>query len=297
MDKNELFKSIHQGISEERYRAFRCNLRKNLPYIKRFGGLERVVRMLAGRHVVVVGAGPSLAKDLHALKKYGSRRELALIAADMALRPLTRHGIRPAFVISCETTPAGFFDGIETSAMHLLAFSCMAHSTLRGWKGDISFYNWMLRGGYYDELWKEAGESLGYVATCSIVSTQAVSLALGCPVASLAMAGNDLAFRRSFYLRGTLRHARYTETCGRFASPESMEFDAIRKAREYMIDRQGRTYFTNGQFLAAKLWLEDLFSRLNMPIIDSSDPGCSETAVRKAALGAHLAHLDRRPRR
>lgn len=297
MDRDELFKEINRGIGEERYRAFRHNLRKNMPYIRRFGGLDRVVRLLTDRHIVIVGAGPSLAADLDALKKYGGRRELAVIATDMALRPLVKRGIRPGFVISCETTPAGFFDCIDTASMHLLAFSCIAHSTLRSWNGDISFYNWMLRGGQYDELWAEAGEGLGYVATGSIVTTQAVSIALGCPISSLALAGNDLAFRRSYYLRGTLRHARYAEMCARFSSPESMEFHAIRRASGYVIDRGGGKYFTNGQFLAAKLWLEDLFSRLDMPIIDSSEPGCSEKSVRKAGLKAHLALLDRRPRR
>ncbi len=297
MNKDELFKDINEGIAAERQRAFRANLRKNLPYIRHFGGLKRVVGLLSGRHVVVVGAGPSLGEGLRALKKYGDRRELAVIAADMALRPLVKQGIRPAFVISCEATPTGFFDGIETGSMHLLAFSCMAHSTLRVWRGDVSFYNWMLRGELYDELWRDAGEDLGFVATGSIVTTQAVSLALGCPVGTLAMAGNDLAFYRSFYLRGTLRHARYVEACDRFAAPETLEFAAIRRAREYVIDRNGRVYFTNGQFLAAKMWLEDLLPRQSLPIIDSSEPGCSERAVRKARLEEHLRLLDRRRRR
>jgi hypothetical protein len=293
MEKNELFRNLNEGIVAERMRAFRANLRKNLPYIRRFGGLERVVGLLSGKHVVIVGAGPSLGEGLRVLKKYGNRRELAVIAADMALRPLVKRGIRPSFVISCEATPAGFFDGIETASMHLLAFSCMAHSTLRTWNGDISFYNWMLRGEPYDGLWREAGEGLGFVATGSIVTTQAVSLVLGCPVTTLALAGNDLAFYRSFYLRGTLRHARYLETCERFAAVETMESAAIRRAREYVIDRNGSTCFTNGQFLAAKMWLEDLLPRQRLPIIDSSEPGCSERAVRKARLEEHLRLLDR----
>jgi hypothetical protein len=173
----------------------------------------------------------------------------------------------------------------------------MAHSTLRAWSGDVSFYNWMLRGEPYDALWREAGEDLGFVATGSIVTTQAVSLVLGCPIGTLALAGNDLAFYRSLYLRGTLRHARYMEVCGRFAAPETMELSAIRRARRYVIDRNGRTYFTNGQFLAAKMWLEDLLPRQSLPIIDSSEPGCSERAVRKAPLEEHLRLFDRRPRR
>ncbi len=88
MEKNELFRNLNEGIVAERMRAFRANLRKNLPYIRRFGGLERVVGLLSGKHVVIVGAGPSLDEGLRVLKKYGNRRELAVIAADMALRPL-----------------------------------------------------------------------------------------------------------------------------------------------------------------------------------------------------------------
>ena len=100
--------------------------------------------MLNDRHVCIVGAGPSLDDALAQLKKYQNRRELAVIAVDMALLPLVRSGIRPGFVISCETTPVDFFGEADTAGMHLLAFTCMSRVTK--WRGDISFYNWMVGG-------------------------------------------------------------------------------------------------------------------------------------------------------
>ena len=54
----------------------------------------------------------------------------------------------------------------------------------------------------YDDLWKEAGEELGFVATGSIVTTQAVSLVLGCGIASLLLVGNDMGFFDRFYASG-----------------------------------------------------------------------------------------------
>jgi len=284
VEKKILYERMNQGVLSERLGAFRRNLGKNLPLIERHGGLETIVPLLRGRHVVIVGAGPSLDREAGILKKYQHRDSIAIIASDMALLPLMEWGVRPRFVISCETTPAGFFDPVDTSGTHLLAFSCISHYNLLKWQGKVSFYNWMVHNELYDSLWERAGLHLGFVATGSIVTTQAVSLALGCAPLSLLLVGNDMGFDRRFYARNTVRHRRYAERARRDMPLETLEFDALRRAGEYMIDRGGRVYFTNNQFLTAKVWLEELFSRSNVPIYDCSEPGCSEKFVRKTRL-------------
>lgn len=297
VDRDALFREINRGLLEERRGAFRRNLGKNLDLIKKFGGLRRVLPGFAGKDVVVAAAGPSLEKDYAALRRYQHREEVVIIAADMALRPLVGQGIYPRFVISCETTPADFFGSLPTEKMHLLAFSCMSGANLRRWKGDISFYNWMIHEPPFHELWKEAGEDLGYLATGSIITTQAVAFALGCPIRSLALAGNDLAFGRNYYTRGTVTHGRILRMADRWVPAEELEHRSIRLRKDYILKRGDAEYMTSHQFLAAKYWLEELFGKQSVPVFDSSVPGCSEKYVQKTELKKFFERYERNPRK
>lgn len=288
MDSQELFDSLNRGMTAERLCAFKRNVEKNLPLIRAHGGLRSVVPLLRRKAAVIAGAGPSLEESLPVLRKIQHAEDMVIIAADMALKPLLKNGIRPGFVISCETRPAPFFAGADTSS-HLLAFSCMNPSCLRMWKGPVSFYNWMLHTPDYDPLWERAGLELGFAATASIVTTQAVSIALGCEPACLILAGNDMGFRHRFYASGTFR-----EDSGRnrVLTADSMEKERLRAAGNYEIWRGGQVFYTNHQFLAAKLWLEQLFREYKCPVYDCSVPGCSETSVIKTKM-ADLFNINR----
>jgi len=279
VNKEEIFRNLNAGMLDERSRVFKINLTKNLPLIGMHGGLAKIREKLKNRNVIVIGAGPGLEKNIHLLKKYRDRIDLVYIASDMVLKPLLLHGIRPHYVITCETTPAGFFSGIDTSDMHLLAFSCTSNSNLRNWKGAVSFYNWMMDGDYFNELWDIAGRDLGFVATGSVILTQAVSIALGCGIATLVLAGNDLGFSDRYYVSGTVSGERRYAASGRLNTYPSIDMKAVRVSRDYEIVRGGRVNYTNNQFLAAKLWLEDLFKGGQFPVIDSSYPGCSGAGI------------------
>jgi hypothetical protein len=294
MDKETLYRNLNEGMLAERLEAFRRNLEKNLGSIRKYGGIQRVLPELRDRHVCVAGAGPSLDGCLGHLKKYQHRRELVLIAVDMALLPLVRSGIRPAFVMSCETMPVDFFGGSDTAGMHLLAFSCMSPVNLKKWKGDISFFNWMMQGPGYDGLWERAGRGLGSVATGNIVTTQAVALALGCGIRSLLLVGNDLAFGRSYYARGSVSHDVEHRRSDRFSPAAAAEMNSIRRRRDYELHRGGSLFFTSHQFLAAKTWLEDLLARQSTPVFDCSNPGLSEKSAKKTGLREYLSRFDRR---
>lgn len=288
MDRSELFSALNSGMLAERGASFMRNLDKNLPLIRISGGLGPVMPLLRGRHVIVAGAGPSLDRQISALKGISGDGRFVLVAADMALGPLVKSGIIPDFVITCESTPVDFFSGIDTSGMHLLAFSCSSFSSLRKWAGRISFYNWMLEGDFFNSLWERAGTGLGYVATGSIVTTQAVSIAMGCGILSLMLAGNDMGFRDRFYASGTVRSEAAHVACGRFSPAASVEMGVCRKNRYYEVVRDNRTFFTNHQFLAARYWLDELFGREPFPVADCSFPGCSASIVYKTGLDEYI---------
>jgi len=297
VDRERLYGDLNDGILAERRAAFARNLDLNLPLIRRHGGLRAVMPALKGRTALVIGAGPSLDRDLPLLRSCQQRQELVCIAVDMALRPLAGAGIRPRFVVSCETSPVDFFGDVDTAGLHLVAFSCMSAVNLRRWRGGMSFYNWMIHRPEYAALWEKAGSELGFLGTGSLVTTQAAALALGCGVARLVLVGNDLGFTDRFYARGTVAHRSAGRASARLSPVETGEMIRSRRAREYRVRRGDREFYTTRQFLAGKLWLEELFGRSAVPVCDCSDPGCSEKYVAKMNLGDFMDGMDGRPAR
>lgn len=297
IDKENIFKEINEGVVKERFAAFERNLAKNMEYIERYGGLERILSKFDNKNVIIIGAGPTREDEYGTIRRFQYRNEVVIISTDMALLPLMKRGVCPSFVISCETMPFDFFSSIRTEEIHLLAFSCMSNSNLRKWEGDISFYNWMKQESPYNELWEMAGQELGYVATGSIVTTQAVSFALGCNINSLLLVGNDLGFTTEFYTKGTQVFDNNHLITNRFIPIESVEINTAVSRRKYMIDRGERIFYTNNQFLAAKLWLEELFKKVTVPIYDNSDFGCSEESVRKISVEAYFSRFERRSKK
>ncbi len=293
----ELFQRINEGMKEERFHAFARNLEKNIPYIEKYGGLESIPEKFNGRHVIIAAAGSSLISGIELLKKFYRRQEIVLVAADMALRTLLLKGIRPDFVVSCETTPVDFFSDIDTSGIHLLAFSCIWNGYLRKWKGEISFYNWQIHDEEYSRLWNRAGVHLGFVATGSVVTTQAVSIALGGDIASLMLMGNDLAFKDRFYAPGTCREKSQHMMITRFTPEVSLQMLGIRRNRDFELKRGSRSFSTNNQFLAAKSWLEELFSKATPVVYDLSLPGCAESAVHKITPAEYFSIFQKKRRK
>lgn len=294
LNKESLYDRLNEGVISERMPAFRRNLKKNLPLIKKYGGLRSVVPLFKDKTVIIAGAGPSLDKALPLLKKYQHRDKIVLISADMALKPLLKAGIRPAFVITCETTPVDYFGGVDTAGIELLAFSCASNLNLRHWKGKFRFYNWLIEEGGYAGLWEKAGRELGSLATGSVVTTQAVSLALGCEIDSLLLCGNDLGFSGSFYCRGTLRHAENIRKTERFNTPDTVDLNAVMRRRTCEIWRDNLKYYSDNQFVTAKMWLEDLFKKTGTRVYDCGEPGCSGPGINRVKLNDFLSGFDRK---
>ncbi len=299
VQKEYLYERLNRGMTGERARALESNLRKNLPMIRERGGVKKIVERLAGRHVILVGAGPSLEDALPSLATVRERIDFIILAVDMAWVPLVTRGIVPDFVISCETTPVPFFKAGRTEESRLLAFSCMSHSTLRQWRGDVLFYNWMLDDPFFRNLRDKAGEYLGSVATGGTVTTQGAALALGCPIRSLTLAGNDLGFSDRYYVRGSVPLERAVNGGNRFRTVESWDRSLVRMHSHYRVERGERVFHTDHSFLAAKTWMEDLFRTVSVPVYDISLPGCSEAAVLRREPERHIRELSgvRRRRR
>jgi len=59
----------------------------------------------------------------------------------------------------------------------------------------------------------------------------------------------------------------------------------------YIVKRRESIYYTDHQFLAARQWLEDLFSKITVPVYDCSVPGCGENIVKKMTIAKVMNKL------
>ncbi len=288
MNGTEIYSKINDTLIAERFFLYKRNLSKNISLIKQFGGLKHVIPVFENKTVIVAGAGPSLDAYYKILKEYSKRQDIVFIAADMAFRQMIKNGIVPDFVITCESTPGDFFLSEDVPEFErtkkkpvLLAFSCASNSNIRKWKGEVRFFNWMKKGPGFNELWSEAGTELGFVGTASIVTTQAISIALGCNIKQLIILGNDLGFAERYYGKYNDRYYGMFNNSSRLKPVCSTERILLEKIKSHEIHRNGAKFHTNNQFAAAKLWLDELFTKTEKTIYDGSIPGCSPDRVIK----------------
>lgn len=297
--ENELNTKVNEALLEEKAFAYKLNLKKNKSLIDINGGLASIIPAFKKKNVIIVGASPSIDEYIPELLKIQKRQDILIVAVDMSFRILSKNKIHPKFVMTCETHPRDFFSGLDTKNNHLLAFSCSSHSNLRQWKGQISFYNWMKRGEFYEKLWKQSGEDLGFVGTASIVTSQALALVLGCSPSKVLLLGNDLAFNDVYYSRFSERTERLHSKSNRFNTVNSIEKKVIRRAAMYQLSRGEKSYYTSPQFLTAKKWMEKVAIENSVDIFDGSIPGVAPEAVIKIIPGDldKLFSLKRRKRK
>jgi hypothetical protein len=281
----KLYSNFNEGIIDKKYKSFERNLELNIESIKKYGGLKRIIPFFNNKNIIIIGAGTSLDLNIKILKKYYQNPAFLTIATDMALRPLSIYEIIPDYAISCETRIMDFFSGLSfKNNPHLISFSCISNSNLRKWNGDISFYNWTMDTPEYNKLWNRAGSNLGGLASGNIVTTNAISLAIGAGAKSIILIGNDLGFVDRFYCKESISSYKNSLKTNRYNINSGIEMDISRRNRKYQISRADKIYYTNNQFYAAKLWLEEFFSKHQIPVFDASIPGCSDEFVNKIDL-------------
>ena len=141
---------------------------------------------------IVIGAGPSLSKNIHLLKEAGSKA--VLIAVDAALRPLLNAGIRPHIVTNLERTApvSALFRNLGEQKETFFVFSPVAAAeTYDAFQGP------KIIAHRYEPLLSWLGIPKGALTGGPLVGNFAFDIAqyLGC--SSIIMVGQDLSFERT----------------------------------------------------------------------------------------------------
>ena len=120
-------KDYNESCRDELFKAQLSNFLWNMPTIQscNYPGIIGFDQLFKGKPAVVVGAGPSLDKNAHLLKKY--RSKIIIVACDAALPVLIKkYDVYPHFVVMVDPTPKQkknfFIDGkpIDTTRFYTI---------------------------------------------------------------------------------------------------------------------------------------------------------------------------------
>ncbi len=161
---------------------------KNLNPILKDPWINAFKKAFKGRPAVLVGAGPSLNKDIHLLKE--ASHKALLVCVDAALKPLLNHGIKPQIVTNIERTEgqSGFFKGLNGLEDTFFVYCSLVYpDTYESYKGP------KIISHRYPEIVDWLGFDMDVLTASPTVGNYAFEIAeyLGCD--PIIMVGQDLS--------------------------------------------------------------------------------------------------------
>ncbi len=117
------------------------NFQANFGAMQRNPGVASLKDKFKNMPAIVIGAGPSLDKNIRHLGQ--AQGKAVLIASDAALKPLLANRIIPAFVACLDPQEdiTKFFTGVTSRGMTLIAPSIIHPQVLDLWEGNVVFYS------------------------------------------------------------------------------------------------------------------------------------------------------------
>ena len=117
------------------------NFESNRSAIERHPPVSRLARRFKNIPGIVIGAGPSLDKNIHYLRE--AQDKAVILASDAAFKPLLSQGIKPALVICLDPQEeiTKFFTDVPHRGITLVAPTIVHPRVLEVWQGGVVFYN------------------------------------------------------------------------------------------------------------------------------------------------------------
>ena len=170
------------------------NFRANQNAIQRNPGVASLKNKLKNFPGIVVGAGPSLDKNIRFLGQ--AKDKAVIIASDAALKPLLAHDIRPSFVacLDPQVDITKFFKGVSSRGMTLVAPSIIHPQVLDLWEGSVIFYSKFAPDiPTLTEIQRQAPH-LGHLTPGGTVLSIAYDLAFQTGINPILFVGQDLSY-------------------------------------------------------------------------------------------------------
>ncbi|KLU62637.1 hypothetical protein CEB3_c09490 [Peptococcaceae bacterium CEB3] len=186
----------------------------NIPYLMQAVSLAELAETWRGRPVIIVGAGPSLNKNIEQLAEAKGRA--LILCVDTAYRSLAQRGIVPDLLVTLDGSPmnAEHMRGTDYKEVPLL-LDVSSHREILRRHGCSSAKVVLSASGYHLAWWQRIlGGEDGYtsLATGGSVATAAFSFARHIGADPVILVGVDLSYPNgACYARGTLHAERTLE--------------------------------------------------------------------------------------
>ncbi len=229
------------------------NLLMNLDHYARWPGIADLRDAATGKPAIVVSAGPSLRRNIDALKDPRVRERFVIIAVQTVLRPLLAAGIRPHFVTALDYHEISrrFYEGLtpeDVEGITLVVEPKANPAILDAFPGKIR----CVGDKVLDQLLGEGlGRERGTLTPGATVAHLAYYLArhLGCD--PVVLVGQDLGFTDGqYYAAGAAIHEVWAGELNTFNTLEMLEWERIARMGRHLreaTDVLGRPILTDEQ--------------------------------------------------
>ncbi len=243
-------------------RLWTSNTFKNAAYFFSLQGVEVLKRRFAGLPAIILCAGPTLSNDIETIREI--LKEAIVFAVDTALRPLTKQGIVPDFVVSVDPQWVNSFILLSDSWINrdkselpvLVCDPAVYPSTLREYNGIILVTSSVFAPGNIIERF--SGRK-GTIAAGGSVAVTAYDLARLSGADPVLMLGLDLSYSSSrTHLAGSFHEIYLLSKTNRFETAGTQMTRYIFGGGPFRAeDKNGKLVLTDRRMMLYKAWFEN----------------------------------------
>lgn len=206
---------------------------------------------------IIVGAGPSLKKNIEELKK--SKNKAFIIATDSAIKPMMQYGIIPDLLVTIDPhKPMELFEQESVRSLPYVVCLQTRYEVLKEHQGkNIFFTSDMFMYGLYQKF----GYEISTLETGGSVACNGFSLAAFIGFKNIVLIGQDLAFTdNKKHIEGTYKEKE-------ISAEESSKY-------AYVKDMEGNDILTYANFKVYKEWFEAEISHMReFRVINATEGG------------------------
>jgi uncharacterized Rossmann fold enzyme len=230
------------------------NTLTNLPAIVTEGDAGRITGALRGLPAVIVAAGPSLDRNLPALRLLNDRA--VILAVDTAVRPLLTAGIEPHVVVSVDPSDinAQHLTGLPRTRFALVGEGSLHPTVFPEFEGRLFTFR---VSDHHPWPWlRQHGCERGSLQAWGSVLTTAFDFAIRAGCDPLVFVGADLAYTRGLqYCRNTVYEPRWSHLTTDEARADEFKNYLSRKPHTLAPDVHGQPVITTREFTQFRDWI------------------------------------------
>ncbi|MFH0925043.1 MAG: 6-hydroxymethylpterin diphosphokinase MptE-like protein [bacterium] len=258
--------------------GYQLNTLRSIGHIINNPGVKTLFNLFPKKPIIIVGAGPSLDKNIYLLPMVKDRA--VIIAVETALKPLLARGIEPHLVVTADPSIHNYrhLFAVDVKKAYLVAEPMVLPDSISDYPGKkfiASFNDKMM-----NYLTKYLGDK-GHLSVWGSISTMAFDLARKMGGDPIIFIGQDLAFTGGrTYCRWTYKEDQWLDRIDRNYTMEDIMRDELRQRRlKEGIDIYGQPILLEEQLLSYYSWLVDEIKKTKAKCINATEGGILKEGI------------------